>query len=373
MVPMIPTLTDVDERHQAVTEVQTLVVDGKALGTGAEVVDPLFLPADIRVKYMNRVADGYRVPIARTPNKGLYFDLRFSSGEYIHDSLTPGSKHAHTGKLCTTCLGEMSDDVVQVGVPAATGAAALTLVTDMAAGSIAGAATLLMGAAGVIAYRARARRKDRREGYESGARYGFSPDELALIRDSAIKVSKSAAEVKLAAIAHQCATTITESVAWSDPILDDHRLTFDPDAEASEIRQHALRVAALRVKLSASADAASDVTVIAANKDVDVLYESLRDRVAALWVYARKIEELSAPIRELQAVRVAIEALPAIDDVARQLGVDELATRRLRELSADAGTIASSVNALAADLTKTLMPAVGATGTLAARTPQPDA
>ena len=86
------------------------------------------------------------------------------------------------------------------------------------------------------------------------------------------------------------------------------------------------------------------------------IVQSLHERVAALWSYAVNVDELSSQVAALRAIENSMILAPELDALARQTGVDELATRQLRAMSADAETISVKIAAITATLTNVLAP-----------------
>lgn len=173
-------------------------------------------------------------------------------------------------------------------------------------------------------------------------------------------IDQSWPEIGLAAVAKKLATRIEESAAWKDAALDPHRLVFNPRDEADEVRQHALRIAAVRSQVGDDPAGDSYVhrqahTLLAREREVlDALVQPLRERVVALWAYAEKVDELSSQIAALRSIEKAMAVSPELETLARQTGADELATDQLRRLTADAETISAQITAATEFLTNTL-------------------
>lgn len=68
------------------------------------------------------------------------------------------------------------------------------------------------------------------------------------------------------------------------------------------------------------------------------------------------VEELSSQVAALRAIENSMALAPELDALARQTGVDELATRQLRAMSDDAETVSVKIAAITATLTNVLVP-----------------
>lgn len=194
--------------------------------------------------------------------------------------------------------------------------------------------------------------------------------EDAVIRASAVTVPGDCPELRLGLLARRLATRISESDAWRDAILDEHRLQFDPAAEAGQITVHAARIAALRVQIgdvplgsSGVLDQARSAVLDQARSAVadehavlDLILGSLLKRVAALLAYADRVTELSTQLRALRAIEQATGMSTHVNALAAQMGADELAAVKLHRLSADADAVAAKVGAIAAELSRVLAP-----------------
>ncbi|MEM6107375.1 hypothetical protein AAHS21_14050 [Mycobacterium sp. 050272] len=193
-------------------------------------------------------------------------------------------------------------------------------------------------------------------------RYELTLDQIDAMRRHAVPVEPQWPEIRLAAVAEHLAKRIEASTAWTDTVLDEHRIVFSPEREAEQLRAHAMRIASMRARLGeAPAGDTSDHEQARAalrleHELLERIVQSLHERVAALWSYAVNVEELSSQIAALRAIENSMALAPELDALARQTGVDELATRQLRTLSADAETISVKIAAITATLTNVLAP-----------------
>lgn len=197
---------------------------------------------------------------------------------------------------------------------------------------------------------------------EDAERYELTADQLNAIGRQAVPVDPQWPEIKLAAVAEHLAKRIEASTAWTDAVLDEHRIVFSPEREAAQVRAHAMRIASMRARLGeAPAGDTNDHEQARAalrleHELLDRIVQSLRERVAALWSYAVNVDELSSQVAALRAIENSMILAPELDALARQTGVDELATRQLRAMSADAETISVKIAAITATLTNVLAP-----------------
>ena len=193
-------------------------------------------------------------------------------------------------------------------------------------------------------------------------RYELTLDQIDAMRRHAVPVDPQWPEIRLAAVAEHLAKRIEASTAWTDTVLDEHRIVFSPEREAEQLRAHAMRIASMRARLGeAPAGETRDHEQARAalrleHELLERIVQSLHERVAALWSYAVNVEELSSQIAALRAIENSMALAPELDALARQTGVDELATRQLRALSADAETISVKIAAITATLTNVLAP-----------------
>lgn len=182
------------------------------------------------------------------------------------------------------------------------------------------------------------------------------------IRNRSVRVSTLWPEIQLATVAEDLAKKIEQSEAWRDAVLDEHRIVFSPADEARQVLEHAMRIAAIRCRLGEAPDGDStehEQARRAIDAEVAVLDQivlSLRERVAALWSYASRVEQLSSQIAALHALKNSMTLAPELDALARQTGVDAVATDHLHALAADAATITARIAATTAALTGTLQP-----------------
>lgn len=165
---------------------------------------------------------------------------------------------------------------------------------------------------------------------EEVARYELTYTQLFEIRQRAVPVDPQWPEVRLAAVAAQLAARIEKSAAWTDTVLDEHRMLFSPSRESEQVKVHALRIASMRARLGEvpagdTADHEQARAALQMEHDLlDRILLSLRQRVAALWSYASTVEELSSQVSALRAIENSMSLAPELDALARQTGVDEL-------------------------------------------------
>lgn len=349
--PAFITAAERDPARRAVTQraATKTSTETEQLTDGTLVVNPLLLPDELQERFARRSADGYRVPVAVEKDHRTHRPTHFTYGlgDTIYSERHPEPARFLYGPHMLLPYAGLAG-IGFIGISSLDIAVAAVLYT------LAAIVTVVSATYGIN----KAVRSHRTcQAWErSHERYGFTSEDRQTIRAHAVRIPAEAPEIVLAAVAQECVDTILAAEAWNDPILDTHRLRFNPEHEATEIRSHALNIAALRIYLG-DRDLPTDTTVTAARRDISSLTETLTDRVAALWAYTEKIDKLSEPIRDLRAIRSAIDALPAIDTIARQMGVDELATRELQRLTTEADTITITVEELAADLNNRLIAA----------------
>lgn len=219
----------------------------------------------------------------------------------------------------------------------------------------------------VIAAGEQAPTRTRRRWFTRNAPAASRPEVLteyedAVIRASAVTVPGDCPELRLGLLARRLAAQISESDAWRDAILDEHRLQFDPAAEAREITAHAARIAAMRAQVGDVPAVDGGIydqarsTVADEHAVLDLILESLLKRVAALLAYADRVRELATQLQALRAMERAAGMSAQVDALAAQMGADELAAVKLHRLSADADAVAAKVSTIAAELSRVLAP-----------------
>lgn len=197
---------------------------------------------------------------------------------------------------------------------------------------------------------------------EEALRYHLSVEQFDEIRRTAAPVDAQWSEIKLAVVASRLAAKIETSTAWTDTVLDEHRIVFSPNREADQILAHAMQIASMRARLGEApvgdtSDHEKARAALQLEHDLlDQIVQSLRERVAALWSYATNVEELSSQIEALRAIENSMTLAPELDTLARQAGLDEMATRQLNALSADAETISVKIAAITTALSNALVP-----------------
>ncbi|GAA1081455.1 hypothetical protein [Tsukamurella strandjordii] len=144
--------------------------------------------------------------------------------------------------------------------------------------------------------------------YTPAEKYALTDADKDAIIDATRTLDWNTPEVQLAAIAGVLADQITDLPAWNSDYLASQRVTFNPDTDATEIAQHARRIATMRARLgpSPSGDAPEHIAARNAVDDqhqiLDTLTESLRRRVAALWAYHQTLTELDSRLTALRTL-----------------------------------------------------------------------
>lgn len=192
----------------------------------------------------------------------------------------------------------------------------------------------------------------------------LSVQEERWIRSCTVAVSGDCRELRLGLLARRQAARIARAEAWTDGILDEHRLQFDPAAEADQISVHAARIAAMRAQVGSTPVIDGDGFVYDQARSavadehavLDLILESLFKRVAALLAYADRVAELGEQLAALRVMERAAGMSQRVDALAAQMGADELAAVKLQRLTADVDAVAAKVSAIAAELRHVLAP-----------------
>lgn len=192
----------------------------------------------------------------------------------------------------------------------------------------------------------------------------LSVQEEQWIRSCTVAVAGDCRELRLGLLARRQAARITQAEAWTDGILDEHRLQFDPAAEATQIGVHAARIAAMRVQIGPMPLIDGDGFVYDQARSavadehavLDLVLESLFKRVAALLAYADRVAELGEQLAALRVMERAAGMSQRVDALAAQMGADELAAVKLQRLAADADSVAAKISAITAELCHVLVP-----------------
>lgn len=156
-------------------------------------------------------------------------------------------------------------------------------------------------------------------------------------------------EVALASIAATQIHAITTSAAWDSGYLDLGRAVLDPDAELAEIRTFAGELHTMRSRLGTAPTgnslAAAQARAHHAERrsELDTVFDSLVERVAALHHYANVLAALSDTITALDSIEQSRAAGDDIATLAAQLGANDLATDRYDRLTADATALRAEI------------------------------
>lgn len=145
---------------------------------------------------------------------------------------------------------------------------------------------------------------------------------------------------------------LTASKAWRSDYLDLAHTLFQPDSELKEIRDHAGKIHSLSVKQGDRPQGESDEAAIARrhyDHQKEILHQvqrSLIRRVAALYVYAQLMDDLSEKITNLERIQSSLDLAPELEDLVAQLGSDDVAMRNYRLLIADADEVRGKIIAI---------------------------
>ncbi|HEX3786424.1 MAG TPA: hypothetical protein VHW44_01065 [Pseudonocardiaceae bacterium] len=140
-------------------------------------------------------------------------------------------------------------------------------------------------------------------------------------------------ERRLVFVALDIVTRIATSDAWGSAYLDEHRVRLDLLTELDEIDEQAHRLAALRHQAGEPDPGRPDSGQPA--NELTQSWDALVDRVAALSVYADRLQALEADLAQLAATeRAELPGGPAAQLIAGSVR-DELASDQLRTLAED--------------------------------------
>lgn len=188
----------------------------------------------------------------------------------------------------------------------------------------------------------------------------LSDDDLQAIESALVWVPAESPEGELACWAEHLANSITSSSAWSADVLAPQRAGFDPGAIAEAAKAHAANIAALRAEVEAAPDGDLPEQVAARaaleyeTKLIDGMVETLRYRVAGLWLYNESITELSQRVHAMTILEGSVGRARRAELAAEQMGSDLLAASELAARAADLDAVRAEVDFLVKSLAATL-------------------
>lgn len=169
-------------------------------------------------------------------------------------------------------------------------------------------------------------------------------------------------EELLVAIAATLIDKLKGSIAWNSGYLDIAHALFNPATEYREIRSFAAKIAQTRTRLgTAPAGKGPDAQRARDHHaqqlaDLDHVFGALVARVAALHHYTDVVGALSEKITALRSIERSLATGREIDDLAHQIGANELALTRYDQLIADAHGLHSDITMLASSLAEIAHP-----------------
>lgn len=194
--------------------------------------------------------------------------------------------------------------------------------------------------------------------------YGLSKFRIIELHRALIaRPRNSDREERLVAIAASLIDKLKGSIAWKSGYLDVAHALFNPDTEYREIRSFAAKIAQTRTRLGTAPngdgpDAQRARTHHAQQlADLNHVFDVLVARVAALHHYTLVIGALSEKITALQSIERSLVTGHEIDDLAHEIGANELAITRYDQLIADAQGLHSDITMLASSLAEIDNPA----------------
>ncbi|OHU12797.1 hypothetical protein [Mycobacteroides chelonae] len=194
--------------------------------------------------------------------------------------------------------------------------------------------------------------------------YGLSKFQIIELHRALIaRPRNSDREERLVAIAASLIDKLKGSIAWKSGYLDVAHALFNPDTEYREIRSFAAKIAQTRTRLGTAPqgegpDAQRARTHHAQQlADLNHVFDVLVARVAALHHYTLVIGALSEKITALQSIERSLVTGHEIDDLAHEIGANELAITRYDQLIADAQGLHSDITMLASSLAEIDNPA----------------
>lgn len=185
---------------------------------------------------------------------------------------------------------------------------------------------------------------DRRQGLQSGRASDF----LSVPRTGREGRMATVAVIRLQQLIDSRAWRDTDSGAHGQPLMAASHALFSPGVEAVLLTERFADLEAMRREVDALAD--DDVTGThrqALLRDIEVLYQSLCRRVAALHHWIGLVEQLSEELVELDRVRTAAQLSRRAVDMAKLLGDDEVAVSGYAALSAQTEAALFQTRALA--------------------------
>ncbi|SHY08084.1 Uncharacterised protein [Mycobacteroides abscessus subsp. abscessus] len=187
--------------------------------------------------------------------------------------------------------------------------------------------------------------------------YGLSRSQIIELHRALIAQPRnSAREERLTAIAASLIDKLTGSIAWKSGYLDVAHALFNPGTEYREIRSFAAKIAQTRTRLGTAPEGEGPDAQRARTHhaqqlaDLDHVFDVLVARVAALHHYTLVIGALSEKITALQSIERSLVTGHEIDDLAHEIGANELAITRYDQLIADAQGLHSDITMLASSL-----------------------
>lgn len=187
--------------------------------------------------------------------------------------------------------------------------------------------------------------------------YGLSRFRIIELHQALIDQPRNSdREERLVAITADLIDKLTASIAWKSGYLDVAHALFHPATEYREIRSFAAKIAQTRTRLGkAPAGEGPDAQRARTHHaqqldDLDHVFDVLVARIAALHHYTLVIGALSEKITALQSIERSLTTSHEIDDLAHQIGTNELAINRYDQLIADAQGLHGDITMLASSL-----------------------
>ncbi|MFE6860887.1 hypothetical protein [Nocardia sp. NPDC057668] len=143
----------------------------------------------------------------------------------------------------------------------------------------------------------------------------------------------------LIAVASYLAELITGSDAWTSPYLEPHRAQFDVNEEVRQIATNAARYEVMLQRVDVAPTGSTPTAELAksaqniARQQLDVVWKTLRKRVAALIDFASHIKQLDTELHNAALARQALDMDDELADLMASAAANELATGQLRHLS----------------------------------------
>lgn len=145
---------------------------------------------------------------------------------------------------------------------------------------------------------------------------------------------------------------ITETSAWSSPLLATHRIRLDPEDERNQIIEHALalRVASIRLGSCPQGDTTLASTARRAFSATDLTLEAgmsrLVERVDALEGYCGCLDEVDREIGHANTARRAVDLDKELGSLFMNAVGDELASEHIRNMQTEASAVTDALESV---------------------------